>query len=697
MTPNKEQHRSPKPENNSNSNPGHNLPYSLRSHLYSKIETELFSQQKVFIRCSNHLHQIKYLTWSEINKQHEFYPHEDSFLEKFSALFKRNIRVPNTPEVNEYISYLRETISDEIAKRVKEEMDLKEKLSRQRKLKTSEDQSIDHDEAYYRSHPEYKRYRNHLGETRWMTNRERESQDEFTEEVQSALRTIIQGLKWIVPIILVLSALIYLFKPDLFNPPKRGYLLVFANERRGNLYINEKLRLGTSLNTPIKLLTGKYQITYNKDGFESAPAYVNVDIKDQDTTKVAFVLLRVKRDEKALVRINAIHQDAKVFVENSFYGRLKDNKNLYLDPGKHRIALKKDKYVASPPYVDLSLNAGDSVTVNFDFVSRSTARTRNTTEDNIGMVEIISNIADAKIIVDGEDSGHRTDYIFHKIPFGEHIVTVQKDGYMVDPSQKLVRLTELNPHHRLHFKLRKADIAVSIRTAPVRGKIFLDGSQKGEGEWKGSLAPGKYKVRLGPIDLFQTPDSRTIEVGDNLKSNFTFTYTPIFSVAFSPEWIRPKNKSGSIQIGYLDEDRNFNSDPSNAPEILKPEPFNEKVWVLGYAFAYRNPPLNDAIVFTFDVPESINLKNNMWLKMWGYRTDEKYPLQFTNVSEINISINNRIIQEDYTPKYSIEEAGKNNFERFRVNNLLHRGKNRLLISTSSVNTTYFALWKIAIE
>ena len=535
------------------------------------------------------------------------------------------------------------------------------------------------------------------GITRWMTKRERENQDEFTEEVKSTLKIIVNGLKWVVLIAVILSALVYLIKPGLFNPPQRGYLLVYANERRGNLYINEKLRLGTSLNTPIKLLSGKYRITYNKDGYESTPPHIDVNIKDQDTSKVAFMLLRVKKDEKALVKINAIHQDAKVFVENSFYGRLKDNKKLYLSPGKHRIALKKDKYTASPPHVDLTLSAGDSVNLRFDFISRSAARSRNGTEDNIGLVEVTSNIADANIIFNGEDSGYRTDYIFYKVPFGEHGVTVRKEGYVVVPSQKRFRLTELNPHHRLHFKLRKADIAVSIKTTPIPGPIYIDGKEMGTGSWKGRLAPGKYQVRFGPIEQFQTPESQTIEIGENLKSNFSFSYVPLFNISFSPEWIRPKNNSGRIQIGYLDEDRNFNSDPSNAPEILKPETFTELVWVLGYAFAYRNPPLNDAIVFTFDIPESINLKNNMWLKMWGYRTDEKYPLQFTNVSEINISINNRIIQEDYTPKFSIEEAGEKNFEKFRINNLLQRGKNRLLISTSSVNTTYFALWKILIE
>ena len=83
--------------------------------------------------------------------------------------------------------------------------------------------------------------------------------------------------------------------------------------------------------------------------------------------------------------------------------------------------------------------------------------------------------------------------------------------------------------------------------------------------------------------------------------------------------------------------------------------------------------------------------------MWGYRTNEKYPLQFTGISEINITVNNRIIQEDYTAKYVIEQASEQNFERFRVNNLLKHGRNLLQVSTSSINTTYFALWKIVIE
>ena len=161
--------------------------------------------------------------------------------------------------------------------------------------------------------------------------------------------------------------------------------------------------------------------------------------------------------------------------------------------------------------------------------------------------------------------------------------------------------------------------------------------------------------------------------------------------------VLPKNASGNIQIGYVDEDQVFHSDPNNGPEIIISEEIGEKVWLLAYAFAYRNPPENDAIVFTFDVPSTIDLSQNLWLKMWGYRTNDKYPMEFNSISEIRISINNRMIQKDYTPKYTIEEAGESNFERFRINNLVRYGKNQLQISTGPVNTTYFALWKIAIE
>jgi len=229
------------------------------------------------------------------------------------------------------------------------------------------------------------------------------------------------------------------------------------------------------------------------------------------------------------------------------------------------------------------------------------------------------------------------------------------------------------------------------------GKIYLDEKEIGSGSWKGELKPGNYKLRFGDINSYYTPEPTTIRVDEGKVTSFTYTYSPYFSIVFSPIGISPKKETGSIQLGWVNEDNEFHSDPNNAPEILIPEQLGKKAWVLGYAFAYRNPPENDAIVFSFNLPANIDLKNNIWLKMWGYRTDENYPMEFTSVNEIRIIVNNRMIQKDYTLRYSIDESGESQYERFRINNLLQPGKNTIQISTGPLNTTYFALWKIAVE
>ena len=217
------------------------------------------------------------------------------------------------------------------------------------------------------------------------------------------------------------------------------------------------------------------------------------------------------------------------------------------------------------------------------------------------------------------------------------------------------------------------------------------------GNWKGGLAPGSYRLRFGDVESYHTPKSQTIEIKEGNSNSFTFKYQPTFTLTFSPLGLSPTNATGNIQMGYVDEDGVFHSDPTNGPEIIRSEEFGEKVWLLAYAFAYRNPPENDAIVFTFNVPSTIDLSQNLWLKMWGYKTDDNYPMEFNDIHEIRIAINNRMIQKDYTPRYSIEEANESKFERFRINNLIRHGSNRMQISTGPVNTTYFALWKITIE
>ena len=72
------------------------LPLSLKKHLREVVEAELFSQHKQFIKCTNHLGESKWLTDTEIEEQHEYYPHQPGFIEKLSKKDqrKRKTKVP---------------------------------------------------------------------------------------------------------------------------------------------------------------------------------------------------------------------------------------------------------------------------------------------------------------------------------------------------------------------------------------------------------------------------------------------------------------------------------------------------------------------------------------------------------------------------------------------------------------------------
>jgi len=662
------------------------------------VEAEVFSQHKLFIQCTNHLGETKWLTEVEIEEQHEFYPHHLGFFEKLlkKDYKKRKLKVPKSDAVDKYVHELKEELSTDIERRIQKDHAKREEARGRRKSKTTQQKEKELDDKAYQAHPDYKLYENHLGERRWLTNEEYESQDEFTLPIVPLSHKFLSVLKWAIPIIIVIIIGGYFLTPEIVSSPSRGYMQVQSNESRGQLYIDHKLKLGLSLDKPLRLSEGVYRISYRKAGYESSPAVHTVQINQTDTAKIYFALTPIATEDMAVIYIGSTYLDAKVFVGNNFYGLAKDNSVMNLKPGKYRIALKKENFATVPPFVDLTLSKGDSVNLSFKFTDRATTRPRKKDDDH-GLIEVTSNLPDTQIYIDGKYSGFNTDHIFNKMVFGNHVVSVRRKGYLIEPKDKSLRLSNLNTYQNVHFTLKRASIDVTLTTAPVKGTIYLNDRELGSGLWQGGLAPGKYDIRFGTVDSYNSPKPVTIEIDERKKTKFTFKYIPNFSITFSPLGLLPKTASGNIQMGYVDEDQAFHSDPGNGPEIVVSDEIGEKIWVLAYAFAYRNPPENDAVVFTFDIPSSIDLSQNLWLKMWGYRTDENYPMEFNSISEIRISINNRMIQKDYTPRYSVEEAGESKFERFRINNLVRHGKNRLQISTGPVNTIYFALWKISIE
>ena len=189
------------------------LPLSLKKHLRERVEAEVFPQHKQFIKCTNHLGEIKWLTDTEIDDQHEFYPHHSGFLEKISKKerSRKKIKIPKSAAVDEYIEELKEELTKDIEKRLIKDKEKREQARERRRANRENGRDNSEDDKSFQAHPDYKLYENHLGERRWLTAEEYENQDEFTLEIVTFRSKIFTVLKWVVPAIIVLVLSIYTF------------------------------------------------------------------------------------------------------------------------------------------------------------------------------------------------------------------------------------------------------------------------------------------------------------------------------------------------------------------------------------------------------------------------------------------------------------------------------------------------------
>lgn len=656
-----------------------------------------YSSYPQFIKCSNHLNEFEWLTEAEIARQHEFYPVNETLWQRIRNSMKGDPlrKIPKEDWIPAYI----DEQSALIEANIKSRLETLERLSReveQNSEKQRETEIISAEqEDFYRQHPDYHQYRNYLGETRWLTDEEFENQDEYFEEVPTTGGRIRQAAVWISIAIIVIFAAVWL-NTNFGSQSDNGYVIIESNEQRGQLYVNEQPLVGFSPGVALNFNKGEYKISLLRSGMVSSPRFHLVNITPGDTARIKFDLHPQKTGNKAMVRINSPQPDAKIFINNEFFGMVKNNRQVILDPGEHEIMIKKDNFQTEPAMSRIALKKGDTLDLTFRMFPRSGSAGRNASAAT-GLLEVSSNIRGARILIDGTDSGFRTDYILSKVSFGRHIVSVQKDGYRTYPREREILINSRNKSKKVDFKLSKATVPAFISTQPVNGRIYIDGKDMGIGQWRGSLSIGEHRVHFGPVYFYKTPQPKTIFVSENESTEEIFYYIPDFKLSFSPNGIIPADNVGGIQLGYLVDNKSFFIDPGNGPETIVVPELGQRVWKLGSAFSYRNPPEGDAVTVTFTIPAGISHAGIRTLKLWGYRSGEIYPQAPKEVSKIRIEVNGQSVSNNYLPKYEIREAGGAVFESFPVRNLLKAGKNSIMIGTDSENTEYFLLWKVAIE
>ncbi|GEM_PF-1903117 len=670
-------------------------------HIRQTLSRQICARHPEFIRCSNHLEEVRWLTPAELEKDFEFYPYEEGWWTRFKQhLFGyKKESFLNDPEIKDRVERIRAEVEQDVQRRIEEYRQYRERAKKQ--FANEEERKIYEEEIdrFFRKKPGYKKYRNHAGETRWMSKEEFLNQDEYFEEVLSTGQIVRRRIAVALVILLVAAGIWQLTQYYRVNEETHSFLLVEENEQRGLLYIDKNPAIGFRPGIPYPVKPGPHEISMILSGYTTKPKVQQVNLAKNDTARIAFRFQKIDDRQTGIVKIKTPYSDAALMVNGEFEGTISSQPLLKLPPGAYTITLEKGGYFPSPPQRVVNLHAGDTLSVVFNLSRRSRSSAVKKTANLLkgGLVEIHSNIKNADILLDGQQTGFQTDYVLQRIPFGQHRISVYKKGYKAYPDEKRIKLSSKQKRVSVNFTLTSTFRPITLKTAPVKGTIILDGKEVGSGSVKLSVPLGKHQIDFGPIPHYHKPKDTIINLTDQTPDQLVFNYILNFFVSFSPGGTPPRAGRGSVATGYLLNDDRFRLSNKAGPKVKKNAKIKDSVWMVGYAFQYRNPPGKDALLFNFEVPENVDTSEPIYLYVYAYQTKDYYPLVIKGKSFYRIDINGQKFRKQIEPKYRLTQIGPDHYDKYLINEFLHVGYNRILFSTTNATSAHVALWKLVIK
>ncbi len=444
---------------------------------------------------------------------------------------------------------------------------------------------------------------------------------------------------------------------------------------------------------------GEYRVELRKKGYSAAPAMINIGAGDSSTNKLFIPMKPVETSGQGYLRISASYSDAKIFVDDEFYGDLENLEVLPISRGDHVVFVEKKGFRATPQKQWVNISSGDTSKISFTFspvYTQKVANARVLPVFDKGLITITSNTVGGDIYLNGKNTGKESDHVFTDLPFGEYRISLKREGYVCVPEERVITLSADHSSEDVGFELKKEFEQVNITTNPPTARVFIDGKLYGKGGFNGMLKTGIHQLTFGDITGFKTPPTRKIDVISNKPIELAIDYFPQFNITAEV------NSTGNLRAneceiikGYTVNNRAFAASQEAGPEVVFHEKLKSYVWKMGYAFPYRNPKGNDALKIKFALPMDYQQEQNFILHLFAAASEERYPLTSSRVSDIKIKVNGHVLNHEYTPGM-LEDLGGLEEKQLEIGKYLRAGINTVEISTTAQNTTYYFIKKITI-
>ncbi len=240
---------------------------------------------------------------------------------------------------------------------------------------------------------------------------------------------------------------------------------------------------------------------------------------------------------------------------------------------------------------------------------------------------------------------------------------------------------------------------LKVTTSPVEGAIYVDDRFMGMGKLTlTDIALGEVVVRFGEVEGYRTPDpEKAFLTPDWPFANIKGIYLPLIYIsAYIDASGRAVNKKCTIHTGYIWKGSPVYDDPVAGPIVKFLEEINAFAWEIGYAFSNRNPPGEDFLEISFNLPENFDGNKPLELHLYGYASDRKYPFAISGKTAVDIIVNDKKVKEGFHPGITLSENSPPQPDVFPVNAFLKVGENRIRIQASPSSRCYYFLQQIVL-
>ncbi len=275
---------------------------------------------------------------------------------------------------------------------------------------------------------------------------------------------------------------------------KGGTISVVSRPTGAKIFLDGDYRGRTNVDMH-QISVGPHNITLIVDGYKY---YVKtIDIREDKITKIDISLEQLY----GVLSISSRPPGAKVYIDRKYYG-LTPQKISKLRVGKYKLMLKKEKY--KDYHEDIDVVSENSIKRVINLLG----------ED--GSLVISTDPVYAKVYLDSDYRGLAAPLFLEKVPYGNHKIRVEMEGYKLQEKQVFLGGAESKA---ITIKLKKMRTGIiEIYSVPSGAVVSVNDIEKGCTPIKlGNIPAGKHRIEVMKDEYYTWSGVVTVDAGKTVK------------------------------------------------------------------------------------------------------------------------------------------------------------------------------------